>query len=102
MPELHALSSGLKAVVTHQVAIGIEQCRMACGGHGYSDASGLPQLYGIAVGGCTYEGDNIVLLLQTARYSLNINMSKKLLTSLFRSRELQFAISLSSEISISL
>lgn len=75
---------------------------MACGGHGYSDASGLPQLYGIAVGGCTYEGDNIVLLLQTARYSLNINMSKKLLTSLFRSRELQFAISLSSEISISL
>uniref|UniRef100_F1KYT0 Peroxisomal acyl-coenzyme A oxidase 1 n=1 Tax=Ascaris suum TaxID=6253 RepID=F1KYT0_ASCSU len=43
LPELHALSSGLKAVVTHQVAIGIEQCRMACGGHGYSDASGLPQ-----------------------------------------------------------
>ena len=31
-------------------------------------ASGLPELYGNAVGGCTYEGDNIVLLLQVARF----------------------------------
>ena len=68
LPDLHAITSGLKAVVTHQVCLGIEQCRMACGGHGYSDASGLPQLFAFAVGGCTYEGENMVLLLQCARY----------------------------------
>ncbi|KAE9552039.1 hypothetical protein FO519_004730, partial [Halicephalobus sp. NKZ332] len=68
LPDLHAISSVLKAVVTHQVCLGIEQCRMACGGHGYSTASGLPQLFSLAVGGCTYEGENMVLLLQCARY----------------------------------
>ncbi len=70
LPELHALSSGLKAVVSWDVARGIEQCRLSCGGHGYSLASGIPQLYTFAVGGCTYEGDNIVMLLQMARYRL--------------------------------
>lgn len=44
--------------------------RLCCGGHGYSMASGLPQLIQEADGGCTYEGDNVVLLLQTARYLL--------------------------------
>ncbi|KAI1723426.1 acyl-CoA oxidase domain-containing protein [Ditylenchus destructor] len=66
--DLHSLSSGLKSQVSFQVALGIEQCRMACGGHGYSDASGLPHLYSVAVGGCTYEGENMVMLLQVARY----------------------------------
>ncbi len=69
LPELHALSSGLKAIVSWEVARGIEQCRLSCGGHGYSAASGLPELYALAVGGCTYEGDNIVMLLQLARYT---------------------------------
>jgi acyl-CoA oxidase len=53
-----------------QVSTGIEQCRMACGGHGYMSASNLPELYGVAVGGCTYEGDNIVLYLQVQWVSL--------------------------------
>jgi acyl-CoA oxidase len=68
LADLHALASGLKAVATFQAALGIEQCRFACGGHGYSLASGLPQIYSVAVGGCTYEGENMVLLLQLARY----------------------------------
>jgi acyl-CoA oxidase len=67
LPELHALSSGLKAIVTWEVSQGIEQCRMACGGHGYSLASAFPEIYAYAVGGCTYEGENIVMLLQVAR-----------------------------------
>lgn len=33
MGDLHALGSGLKAVVTYQVSQGIEQCRMSCGGN---------------------------------------------------------------------
>ncbi|GMS78740.1 hypothetical protein PENTCL1PPCAC_915 [Pristionchus entomophagus] len=68
LPDLHAITSGLKSVVTHMAGLGIEQCRMACGGHGYSDASGLPKLYGVQIGGCTYEGENMVMLQQTARY----------------------------------
>ena len=39
MADLHALTSGLKSVVTHQTGEGIEQARMACGGHGYSMVS---------------------------------------------------------------
>ncbi|KAI6213949.1 Acyl-coenzyme A oxidase [Aphelenchoides besseyi] len=67
LPELHALSSGLKSVVSWEVAQGIEQCRLSCGGHGYSQASGFPEIYAYAVGGATYEGENIVMLLQVAR-----------------------------------
>lgn len=68
MADLHALSSGLKAHVSYEVSIGIEQCRMACGGHGYSDASGLPLLYAQNVPACTYEGENMVMFLQMAKY----------------------------------
>jgi acyl-CoA oxidase len=49
---------------------GIEQCRLACGGHGYSHASALPELYACAVAGCTYEGENVVMLLGVAKYTL--------------------------------
>ncbi|KAK6014809.1 acyl-CoA dehydrogenase, middle domain protein, partial [Ostertagia ostertagi] len=66
MAELHYITSGLKAVVTHLVGQGIEQARMSCGGHGYSKASNIPDLYGVAIGGCTYEGENMVMLQQLA------------------------------------
>ncbi|CAI5451297.1 unnamed protein product [Caenorhabditis angaria] len=68
LPEIHALSSGLKAVVTFEVQQGIEQCRLSCGGHGYSMASAFPELLGFSCASCTYEGDNIVLLLQVAKF----------------------------------
>jgi acyl-CoA oxidase len=50
-----------------------QQNRLCCGGHGYSASSGLGQIIQEADAGCTYEGDNIVLLLQTARYLLKCN-----------------------------
>ncbi|VDL79523.1 unnamed protein product [Nippostrongylus brasiliensis] len=68
MAELHYITSGLKAVVTHETGQGIEQARMSCGGHGYSKASNMSELYGVAIGGCTYEGENMVMLQQLARY----------------------------------
>ncbi|XP_033191281.1 acyl-coenzyme A oxidase 1-like [Bombus vancouverensis nearcticus] len=68
IPELHSLSCCLKAVVSADTAAGIEQLRLSCGGHGYMTASNLPGLYGLATAVCTYEGENTVLLLQTARY----------------------------------
>ncbi|KAI6173064.1 Acyl-CoA oxidase dehydrogenase and Acyl-CoA oxidase domain containing protein [Aphelenchoides besseyi] len=45
MDDLHAITSGLKAVVSYQGSTGAEQCRLACGGLGYSLASRIPQLY---------------------------------------------------------
>ncbi|CAH0724580.1 unnamed protein product, partial [Brenthis ino] len=68
LPELHALSSCLKAVSTSDAAIYIEQCRYACGGHGYMVSSNLPNLYAYVAATRTYEGDYTVLLLQTARF----------------------------------
>ncbi|XP_022718895.1 peroxisomal acyl-coenzyme A oxidase 1-like isoform X3 [Durio zibethinus] len=47
---------------------GIEECRKLCGGHGYLSSSGLPELFAVYAPNCTYEGDNIVLLLQVARF----------------------------------
>ena len=42
----------------------IEECRKLYGGHGYLNSSGLPELFAVYVPACTYEGDNVVLLLQ--------------------------------------
>ncbi|KAF7655667.1 hypothetical protein LDENG_00052720 [Lucifuga dentata] len=68
LPELHALSAGLKAFTTWASNAGIEVCRMSCGGHGYSRSSGLPDIYVEFTPTCTYEGENTVMMLQTARY----------------------------------
>lgn len=72
MADLHAINSGLKSVVSWQASQGVEQCRLGCGGHGYTCASALPQLYGLTVGGCTYEGENLVMLLQLSRYLMKL------------------------------
>lgn len=68
LPELHALSAGLKAFTTWVASAGIEECRMACGGHGYSRCSGIPDIYVTFTPACTYEGENTVMMLQTARF----------------------------------
>uniref|UniRef100_A0A8C4ZP51 Acyl-coenzyme A oxidase n=1 Tax=Gadus morhua TaxID=8049 RepID=A0A8C4ZP51_GADMO len=68
MPELHALSAGLKAFTTWTANTGIEVCRMSCGGHGYSRSSALPDIYVEFTPSCTYEGENTVMMLQTARF----------------------------------
>lgn len=67
---LHALLAGLKAISTWNTAESIKICREACGGHGFSMSSGLPQLESLTCASCTYEGDNTVMLLQTGRYLL--------------------------------
>ena len=67
---MHAVSSALKAVSFYDALKFAQQNRQCCGGHGYSQASGLPQIVAEIDAGCTYEGDNVILLLQTARYLL--------------------------------
>ena len=45
LADLHASSSGLKSLTTTMAVAAIEDCRRACGGHGYSLFSGLGQFY---------------------------------------------------------
>ncbi|TMW42313.1 hypothetical protein DOY81_012606 [Sarcophaga bullata] len=53
-------------------AAGVEVCRLSCGGHGFMDSSNFPTLYGMSTAVCTYEGENTVMLLQTARYLVKV------------------------------
>ncbi|NWY55330.1 ACOX2 oxidase, partial [Chionis minor] len=75
LPELHALSSGFKALVSQFGTSGVKICLQACGGHGYSLLSGLPSLYTKILASCIYEGENTILLLQTARFLIKCFMA---------------------------
>ncbi|XP_055627129.1 probable peroxisomal acyl-coenzyme A oxidase 1 isoform X2 [Toxorhynchites rutilus septentrionalis] len=68
LPELHAVACCLKAISSADAAVGIEVCRLACGGHGYLSSANFMNLYSVAAAASTYEGENTVLLLQTSRY----------------------------------
>jgi acyl-CoA oxidase len=68
LPELHALSCCLKPITTNEVTQAVEVCRLACGGHGYLNSSGFNDIFKMATAAQTYEGENTVLLLQTARF----------------------------------
>ncbi|XP_075210123.1 acyl-coenzyme A oxidase 1-like [Lycorma delicatula] len=68
LPELHAIACCLKEVCTADAAAAIEECRRACGGHRYMSSSNFPASYGMVTAAETYEGENTVLYLQTARY----------------------------------
>lgn len=46
-----------------------QTCRLCCGGHGYSEASGLPFIYANFTAAQTYEGVNTVMYLQAARWA---------------------------------
>lgn len=62
--------SGLKSTVYSELLKFGQLNRLCCGGHGYLASSGLGLILQEADAGCTYEGDNVVLLLQTARFLL--------------------------------
>ncbi|XP_059613153.1 probable peroxisomal acyl-coenzyme A oxidase 1 [Phlebotomus argentipes] len=78
LPELHGMACCLKAIVTSDAAQAVEICRLACGGHGYMSCSSFPTTYGLTTAACTYEGENTVLLLQTARYLVKSWASAKI------------------------
>ncbi|KAG2226088.1 hypothetical protein INT45_011705 [Circinella minor] len=70
LADLHATSSGLKSLTTTMALEGLEDCRRACGGHGFSLFSGLGFAYQDYLPFVTFEGDNYVLTQQTTRYLL--------------------------------
>ena len=72
LAELHATSCGLKALATTLAAEGLESCRKACGGHGYSSFSGIGSWYADYLPATTWEGDNFMVTQQVARYLLKL------------------------------
>ncbi|KAA0149260.1 hypothetical protein FNF29_06147 [Cafeteria roenbergensis] len=67
LPAVHAASAGLKAFCTWLTHDALEVCRQQLGGHGYSAYNALGAMISDFAVQCTWEGDNTVLALQTAR-----------------------------------
>jgi len=70
LADLHATSCALKAFASTTAGEGLEACRRACGGHGYSSFSGIGSWYADYLPTLTWEGDNYMLTQQVARYLL--------------------------------
>ncbi|GAM82832.1 hypothetical protein ANO11243_008180 [Dothideomycetidae sp. 11243] len=72
LADLHATSCGLKSLASSTAVDGLEVCRRACGGHGYSNFSGIGSWYADYLPTATWEGDNYMLTQQVARYLLKM------------------------------
>ncbi|XP_034471540.1 peroxisomal acyl-coenzyme A oxidase 3 isoform X2 [Drosophila innubila] len=70
--EIHAISSALKPCTTWAARDGIQECREACGGHGYLRAAGLGDLRNDNDANCTYEGENNTLIQQASNWLVNL------------------------------
>jgi acyl-CoA oxidase len=67
LEDLHLQTVGAKVYSTEITGYGVETCRIACGGHGYSALSGFGRMYANAINAVTYEGDNYVVAQQVPR-----------------------------------
>ncbi|KAF9998566.1 Peroxisomal acyl-coenzyme A oxidase 1 [Entomortierella chlamydospora] len=74
MAEVHATSSGLKALTSDLATAHMEDARRSCGGHGYAWCGGIVDIYTTVLQDVTVEGENTILHLQTSRWLLKTIM----------------------------
>jgi acyl-CoA oxidase len=68
--ELHIIISIFKPICSRLTAAGLQECREACGGHGYLAKARLGQIRDNNDATITWEGDNNIILQQTSRFLL--------------------------------
>ncbi|XP_017476850.1 PREDICTED: peroxisomal acyl-coenzyme A oxidase 3 isoform X2 [Rhagoletis zephyria] len=73
--EIHAISSAAKPICTWAARDGIQECREACGGHGYLKVAGLGDLRNDNDANCTYEGENNTLIQQASNWLISLRRS---------------------------
>ena len=72
MDSMHHVLAGFKAYMTDRMMLNVETARRACGGAGYTNNSGLTELYQNSSPYPTLEGENTVMLLQAVRYLIKL------------------------------
>lgn len=70
LDELHHFTSGMKAVMTEYAYFGIDELRQACGGAGFTLASGIADNWMDIAPYSTFEGVNVVMAQQSSKYIL--------------------------------
>jgi acyl-CoA oxidase len=76
LAELHALISVIKPLSSWTAYACVHEARKSCGGLGYSFYSRFSESLAGCDINCTWEGDNNVLLQQTAKYLLDCYKAK--------------------------
>jgi len=74
---LHCIVSLYKSYFSFMSIESIEECRRACGGHGFLMTSGIPSIYQNFIPSITYDGDNSILTLQSSKLYLSVLRKSK-------------------------
>ncbi len=90
--EIHAVCCAGKPLAGWTAQRGIQECREACGGHGYLNAARFGQLRNENDANTTYEGDNNVILQQTVNWLLSITQDDSLGKGGFGSADFLFSV----------